>query len=195
MKEKIKEHLFIISIIYGITIIILMLITYSKMTTYIEINNNKNFTSKIDKYKQEISLLENNQCKNEITNLINFIEKTNYNKIINLKDHYNKIFYNNESILEYYSKIKNACSITDKKAKEYNLPTMFITASIQNDELIQRYLYQYEINIKDIYFRNISEPNLNNIENNIKKENELIIIKNILQIIKENNNMEVKNEN
>ena len=75
--------------------------------------------------------------------------------------------------------------ITEDVAKEHNLPIMFITASIQNDEIFGKYLYQYEINMKDLYFRNISEPALTSIENKIKNEMELKLIKDVLEIVKD----------
>lgn len=186
MKEKIKEHLVVISILYGIIIILLMGITYFKMDTHVEFQEDTDFTLTLNNYKKEIMLLENSNCKNALNNLVNYIEQNNLSGKVNLKDYYNKVFYNNESILSFYGEIKNACPmITEDVAKEHNLPIMFITASIQNDEIFGKYLYQYEINMKDLYFRNISEPALTSIENKIKNEMELKLIKDVLKIVKD----------
>lgn len=191
LKEKIKEHLLVISIIYGIIIILLMLFTYLKMDTNISLNNT-DISKEINKYKKQINLIENNKCKTELLNYTNYINENNFKNKTNIRSYYRKTFLSGESILTYYSKIKNSCKITNEKAKEYNLSTMFITATIQTDEIIQTYMYQHEIRLDDFYFRDIAEPSIIQVENQIKKENELNIIKNILKII--NENKEVTNE-
>ena len=181
MKEIIKEHLVVISILYGIVIILLMGITYFKMDKHVEFQEDTDFIVTLNNYKKEIMLLEDTNCKSTLNKLVNYIEQNNLSGKVNLKDYYNKVFYNNESILSFYGEIKDNCSmITEDVAKEHNLPIMFITASIQNDEM-----YQYEINTKDLYFRNISEPALTSIENKIKNEMELKLIKDVLEIVKD----------
>lgn len=186
MKEKIKEHLVVISILYGIIIILLMGITYLKMDTHVEFQEDADFVVTLNNYKKEIMLLEDTNCKSTLNKLVDYIEQNNLSGKVNLKDYYNKVFYNNESILNFYVEIKNACPIiTEEVAKEHNLPIMFITASIQNDEIFGKYFYQYEINMKDLYFRNISEPALTSIENKVKKEMELKLIKDVLKIVKD----------
>ena len=62
---------------------------------------------------------------------------------------------------------------------------MFITAVIQDEAILHRYLYQYELGFKDLYFRMIAEPNLNNTEYLIKKRTELRIISNVIEMVKE----------
>ena len=186
MKEKIKEHLVVVSFLYGIIIILLMGITYFKMDTHVEFQEDEDFVVTLNNYKKEIMLLDDTNCKSTLNKLVNYIEQNNLSGSVNLKDYYNKVFYNNESILNFYREIKNTCPmITEDVAKEHNLPIMFITASIQNDEIFGKYLYQYEINMKDLYFRNISEPALTSIENKIKNEMELKLIKDVLKIVKD----------
>ena len=186
MKEIIKEHLVVISILYGIVIILLMGITYFKMDKHVEFQEDTDFIVTLNNYKKEIMLLEDTNCKSTLNKLVNYIEQNNLSGKVNLKDYYNKVFYNNESILSFYGEIKDNCSmITEDVAKEHNLPIMFITASIQNDEIFGKYMYQYEINTKDLYFRNISEPALTSIENKIKNEMELKLIKDVLEIVKD----------
>ena len=73
MKEKIKEHLVVISILYGIIIILLMGITYFKMDTYVEFQEDEDFVEILNNYKKEIMLLEDTNCKSTLNKLVNYI--------------------------------------------------------------------------------------------------------------------------
>lgn len=68
--------------------------------------------------------------------------------------------------------------------EKYNLPLKVMTASIQQDELFHRYYFQYEINIKDIFTRQIVEADLTNVEYTIRKGLELEVISNLIEINK-----------
>ena len=168
MKEKIKEYLLVISIFYGIVIIALMTMTYTKMENYIEVKAPDNFYTDLSKYKTEVTKVKNESCKQEIGNLINFIESHTLNGKVNLKDYYAQLL-NGEAIAEYYSNTKTACSISDVTATDKGLEHMFLAATMQNDEIYQKYLYQHELSIKDVNYRMIAEPSMINNENNLSK--------------------------
>ena len=191
MKERIKEHLLVISIIYGIIIIALMAMTYVKMDGYIEVTTSDSFYTDLNKYRAEVANVKNESCRTEISNLIDFVNARALNGKIVLKDYY-RIALTGEGILSKYDGIKTSCSISKEIAEEKGLNYMFLTASLQNDEIFQKYLYQHELRLVDNYYRMITEPSMITPENNIKTGMELSIIKTLLEIA---NNGGVVNEN
>ena len=193
MKERIINIFVPITIVYMSIIVILMLITYNKMYVNVEFPNNQTYHEELNKYKNEINLLSNKECQNALNDLANFLDKYALLGNVNIKNYLNNSFNEEKYILSYYSKIKNGCpEVTDEKASEYDLPTLFLTSSVLNDELIMNNILNYEISFEDTEIRNIVLASFTSTESNIKLNNDLKIIKYILEII---NSEEVKDEN
>ena len=192
MKERIKNSLFPISMFFCIMVIVLSIISYVNARDKITLNLTKDFKNDISYYKKEVNNLSDNNCKNYLNNFISYIEKTNYNGDIYITDYFNNLYINDETLLGFYSKGKESCyKLTDEKMKDKKLPLLFITATMQDDEIMSNFNTQYELNIKDNLVRLITEPDLIYTENSIKQNTELNIIKTMLEIIKED---EVINE-
>ena len=186
MKEKIKNALIPIGIIYMVVIIILSLISYHNAKGKISLSLGNNYKESMNTYKEEANKINNKECKNYVNNLINYVDKTNYEGEVLVKDLFNRVFISNDFLLSYYLKGIESCSLlTKEKAEEYNLPNLFMTASLMDDAILSKYTTQYEILIKDNLIREIVLPDLTSSENSIKQKTELMIIKNIIQIIKE----------
>ena len=183
MKENLKKILFIISIFYSLVIVVLMTITMTKLTTEIELYDDEENLNKLESYKEELLSLEENDCTKSISEIITYYEDTSYNGITNLKDMYNS----DKNILNYYVPVKDSCNLTEEMIDKYNLPTKFVTASIQNDELYQPYLFQYELSIKDNNARSIIEPSLSVMEYRINRSLILEIIKALIDSSKGGN--------
>ena len=183
MKENLKKILFIISIFYSLVIIVLMLVTTSNLTYEIELYDNEENLKELESYKKELLSLNSNDCTKVIENIITYYENTSYNGKVNLKEMYNSNL--EESFLSFYNEAKNNCNITDEDTNKYRLPNKFITASIQRDELYRPYMFQYELNIKDFYMRDIIEPDLPSMEYKINRESILEIISSLIEHVKE----------
>ena len=183
MKEKIKEYLLAVTLIYGIVIVLLMIMTYTNMEEYLEFEKDNNFYEELNNYKNEVSKIENQSCKQEINNLINYIEKHNLSGKVNLKEYYNNTFHDNNYLPGYHWKINEACSIKKRVADSEGLSMMYLTASIQNDEILQPYMYQYEIHLKDNTFRQMAEPSFLKYQQSIQNDRELNILKTTLKIV------------
>lgn len=182
MKEKIKNILFSISIFYSITLIILLIFNTLNLVTEVELNDSEENKIKLNEYKEEVKSLEKNKCTDIINQIIKYYEDTSYNGKISLKEMYNYGTENN--LLSYYINLKENCNLSEENIKKYDLPLKVLSASIQQDELYHRYYFQYEINIKDIFTRHVIEANLTNIEYKIRKNLELEIISNLIEISK-----------
>ena len=180
MKNNIKNTVFTVSIFYSIIIIILMIITLCNLVTKVELHDSKENKSKLVEYKEKLNTLDENKCTLVIKDIINHYEQTSYDGFVNIKDMY--VYDNENSILSYYIKAKEACNITKEIETEYNLPSKFITSSIQRDETYQRYLFQYELKFTDFYTRLIAEAYIIPIEYEINRTNELEIIENLIEI-------------
>ena len=183
MKERIKDGVLFIGIFYMIVIVILTIITYSNMVTKIEFSSGDELQNdELNEYRENISIYEDSVCKNYINTLINKIEKDINKTEIDLKGKYEEII--SDSLLDYYSKARESCvSITNEKLIEEKMPVKFLTSTILVDEILSKYFFQYELGFKDIKMREVGEPSLETVENNIKIQNELQIINSLLKII------------
>ncbi len=182
MKEKIKNIVLYIGVFYMIVIPLMMIKTYFNMTSYIEINSSDEYNEEIIRYKNIISSYHDSLCKNYFDSLINKVDKDIKTRIIDIRKYYQD---NNENnLLNYYTKAVDSCSsLTIETMKEKNMPIIFLTASIQIDEIMADLYYQYELGFKDTNIRNINETVLNSLKNNIKIKNELTIIEELINII------------
>jgi len=187
MKEKVKNGLFIISIVYSVLIIILMLITTSNLVTTVELHDSKENKSKILEYKQQLLILEQNSCTETISKIIKHYEETSYDGKVSLRDMYE--YDINNSLLSYYIKVKENCKLSEDAEDKYNLPTKFITSSIQRDESYQRYYFQYELKLSDYFTRLIVEPSITSIEYEINRTMELEIISALIEISSREDNI------
>ena len=167
MKDKIKNSLLIIAIVYSITILALMLYSYNTSINTIELNDGNENITVLNNYKEKIKNIEESTCKNALTNLIEHYDKTSYNGIVNLKDKY----FSEDSVLNYATDIFNNCHLSDNDKNAIALK--MLTASIQFDTVVERLLFQYEIRIPDYDNRLLMELSLNEISYNINRKNQL----------------------
>ncbi len=174
MKENIKRVLFISSMFFSIMIVVLTILTLFNMSGTVNLSDTKDNIDELDGYKKEVLKVKNNKCRNEINNIIKYYEETSYDGDVSVKEMFDYGF--EHSLLEYYSKVKESCNISNDEADDNRLATKFLTASIQFDEIYQSYYYQYELGLKDKLIRDISEPSLNMVEYKINRSLILEII-------------------
>lgn len=185
MKKNIRVGLLFVSIFYVVSVVCLMIMNFCLSTASVELHDSKENVNKIKELRKEALALDVNKCSIVINDIITYYEKTSYDGNVNLKEKYDMLNSENGGFLGYYTKIKEHCGLTDEEREKYDYPNLFITAVIQDEAILHRYLYQYELGFKDLYFRMIAEPNLNNTEYLIKKRTELRIISNVIEMVKE----------
>lgn len=185
VKKNIRTGLLFVSIFYIVSVVGLMIINFCLSKSNVELHDSDDNVKKIKELRQEALALEVNSCTIVINDMITYYEKTSYDGKVNLKEMYDMLNSENISFLEYYLQIKEHCGLTDAEREKYDYPHLFMTAVIQNEAMLQRYLYQYELGFKDLYFRMIAEPNLNNTEYLIRKRAELKAISNVIEMVKE----------
>lgn len=174
MKENIKKILFLSSVLFSIVIIFLTVFVFINVSSTVELRDSKENIKELEVYKKEVLKVKNNECRNEINNIIKYYEETSYDGDVSIKEMFDYGF--EHSLLEYYSKVKDSCNISNDEADDNRLATKFLTASIQFDEIYQSYYYQYELGLKDYLIRDISEPSLNMVEYKINRSIILEII-------------------
>lgn len=175
-----KNILFIISMFYSLVVIIFMFITTNNLVTEIELHDLDENKDKLIKYKEQLINLPQNSCTEVIDEIIEHYEENTYDGKVNLKEMYEYDFDN--SLISYYTKVKENCKISEEDEKTYNLPMKFIISSIQKDEIYKRYYFQYELRIMDYMARLIVEPEITNLEYNINRTMELEIISILIDI-------------
>lgn len=185
--EKIKKLILFTSTLYGLIIVISMVFTYAKMDTKVELVVDEKEVSKLlDSYSKQAESIKDETCRDTIGDLINFVRENNKSGVRDLVEYYSEILNSKENILIYYSKIKNSCpKLTDKVLENYDLQLLYITSSIQNDEILHKYMFGYELSFKDNSARSVGETSLITIENNIRAKSELAIIKNTIKAVLE----------
>lgn len=186
MKDKVKDSLLIIGIGYFVVIICLMYYSYFTSNKYIYFDQSKSLTA----YKERVSKIEEESCKNYLNSFIDYIDSTNNIEKITFQDYFNKIYLTEDSILSYVLKGKEACSkITEEDLSELGL--YFLNASVAEDSVLNYYNFQYEIRLPDILVRNIMEPSTVSVNNLLKYRNEIKALELELDILESS---EVLNE-
>ena len=185
MKEKVKNILYGGSVIYSITVIVLMMISLLNSVTTLELSDNEERKSQINQYKQEILTMENKECATVINNMIDFYEKTSYAGEVKLKDIYNYFINDVGGYLLFYGEVRDNCNLKEEDMKDNYLPSKFVNISVGIDKLLNTYNFQYELTIKDYLTHQSMGIETLNVEYGIRKNNELEIISTIIKLSKE----------
>ena len=180
MKEKMKNILFSASIFYSVLIVGLMIFTFSTIKDSVELHDNDENKSRLNEYKEIVSKLEDNECKNVINDIIKYYEDTSYNGSVNLKEMYD--YDGNNGLLSYYIKVKDACNVSETEEKEYDFPTNFLSSIMYRESLYQKYYFQYELKFTDMYMRDIGEAQIHGTMYNASRNTLLDIISGLIEI-------------
>lgn len=181
MKEKIKQIILYFGIFYIVTITIMLIINILTSTKYIELSDQDENLAKLNELKQELPKLEQNECTNSINNLIIIYETTSYNGRINLQN-----YTNQDNFLEKFYETKEICQLTDEEFNQ-NYISPLVNLMITNENFLLDYRYQYKLHIPDIIWGD-TRSILTYHEYFIIKLEELTIINNLIETIKERNN-------
>ena len=179
MIEKVRKSVFVVMIIYSITIVLLMLYSYNTSYNKISFKDSNENIKTLEKYKEELKQLEDSTCKNAINELIKHYEDTSYNEEINLNEKY----FKGKSLLSYTLDTFKKCNIPDEETRRLGLK--FLEATIEFDEVVNELYFQYEIKIPDISNRKIIKPEMNQIRYQINRSIHLEIIKELIDKLKE----------
>lgn len=182
MKEKIKIFLLNGLICYSIIILFLMIMNIFNFKYEIELYDNEANNHEIISLKKRVNKLDDSSCKNVLNDMINVYEQTSYDGKVELTELY-KQYWDGPSFLAFYNEIKEQCNITDDEMKGLNFPHYTINSILYMEEIVPKYMMQYEINIKDLNIREISEPNTINLSYGNSKESQLIMIETLLDYI------------
>ena len=178
MKERVKELIFIISIVYSLFIIALMLYSFFTSHNIIELNDSSDNIELLNNYKESLKNIKESTCKSALNDLIAHYEKTSYNGEINFKNQVEA----SDGLLNHASSLLKSCNF-DEETRKSVVHNMLI-ASIQFEEVLQKFYFQYEIRIPDLNNRELSEPSLNVIRYSINRNSQLETIKLIIDYLK-----------
>ena len=191
MKEKIKNYMFYGLITYSILIITLTILNITNMNKIIEVSDSYENLTKINNLKSKIETLPENACKTLLNDMIKSYENTSFMQYItndeknqnstNLTNtKLNEIYWEGSSFLSYYQRVINDCNINEGLMKSLNMPFYFVNSTSFIDNLVSKKMFDYELKIKDIWMRELAESNRMNMDYKLSKQNEIIIIENIL---------------
>lgn len=193
MKDKIKLGLLSISLCYIVLISFFSIKSYNNYLGTIDVSTSDDYKEELKKIKPSIDSISNDECKNYLNYFLENIEAFDGEDSVSVKKYFNKIYLNSDGILTYYQKGQEVCNgFSSENAKKHDLLLLFMTASIQDDEILQSHLFNYELRINDRFVRDILYAHLSSAELNIKKETSLKILKILVDLEKK---YEVNNEN
>lgn len=188
MREKIKLMLFGAFIFYVVLVVGLIIYTGSNHEDSFEIFESDSDlirAQKLNSYKEKLATMENNTCTTFIKELIDYYEKTDFKGKVTYQDYYNQIARandENDSFINFYKKAEKSCNLSEKQKEEYNFDYLILASFIQKDEIMQNYYYDYELNLEDKYFRELSAVYFIKYQNYINRESILIMISNLIEI-------------
>lgn len=144
-------------IIIGILLSIVTISTYILFTIsydredYIKVKKIPNYTDIRDTLKNDISKIKNEECKNSLNNMLSRIESTYYTKDITVEEYYLNYNKDDNTFLNMFEEAKDACSLTNEQSD----PIYILALSSTNypNKIKEKYLYSYELKIKDKFSR------------------------------------------
>lgn len=153
MKNKIKNIIFNGAITYTIIIIVLMVINICDSGKELDFGNIDFNFEKLNQYKQEVSMIENIECRNVINGMIEHYENTAYNGKVNVKklndDLWNKWHMAGGALtgdLSYH------CSISEQVLDENNFKIKAVLVAGTLGSIPDVYNFGYELTIPDYIF-------------------------------------------
>lgn len=180
MKNKIKNYIYIFSIFYMIIISFLIVINLFSINTKIHLSSLEEFNKTLNKYEKEVSSLSSSSCKDFINDLIKYVRSNNYEGEVDIIDLYNK----GNNILQYYTKGKNACNLSDEVLKDNYLVIDYLSSIIPYESIYNSNMFNYEISLKELFTKE-SKPDYLNLYTEVKRNNELSIISKYIKLAKE----------
>lgn len=174
MKEKIKNIIITISIFYMISISLLTIINLHNTTTKIYVKM-KDFTKEFIELKEKVESIDNIECKNSIKKMIDKSEKYVIKEKLDLKD-----LRKNGSLIPEYGQTLKKCNISQKDS-EYLSPYVLNSVLIY-EEYFKDISYDYELSLRDIEGRIISEISMNHSKLNSNKHLEIELINKIIEV-------------
>ena len=148
----------------------------------LELTDSSENMVKINEFKKEINDLQESSCKTLLNEMIKAYEKTSFDGIVEYKDIYD-IYWNGISFLSFYEDIIQDCNISKEKMQSMNMPYYVLNSTSFVDNLVSKKMFDYEIGIKDKFFRESAETNRIGLDYKLSKQSEIIMIENILKTI------------
>lgn len=187
MKEKIKNIIQYISIGYMIIIILLTITNMFGMNKTLDLTDSTENIEKIKELKNEIANLEDNSCKVLLNDMIKAYETTSFDGIIEQK-RVEKIYWEGKSFLSFYERMTTDCNISKEELKRIDMPFYALNSTSFIDNTVNKKIFDYELRIKDIYMRDNLEANRVNLDYQLSKQSEIVMIEKILKTIGGNTN-------
>ena len=186
--NRIKDFLLGIFVFSSIIIIVFIIISFVNTKRYTELSDKESNIEKYEYLRVKVNDLEDSECKNYLESYIDLVNKGKFDGIVRLKDI--KEYYYNYPTLSYYDDALKKCNITKDELKEKNTDEEYISVMAIPNTLLDKYMFAYEINLKDP-LRKAMEPNEDNLLYSIIRYNQIAILADYLEIIE---SKEVNNE-
>lgn len=175
MKNQIKNILLYLGLFYVLVVSILMIYTVCSQNNKISFDNVDYYEKRINESKDKIKSLKKDECTKNIQLLIDESLNTYYVGEYNI----NEIYNTDSKWISTYRNTMDTCKTTNNSLED--ISALAIAASLQHEETFQRILYKYQLNIFD-KGAEFLKPNLNGVENVIRKNLEAEVIEQLIEV-------------
>lgn len=162
-----------IGLIMGYIIItgILMIASVIKQEKVITFKPIKYYQERVGILKARANMLNEGKCKDAVKKLIDNSNETYFTGDVSIKEISHQFLVTPNSWLSIYTNTATVCKIKD--LAEIKASDSALAASIQYDNFLQKYIYDYELTFNDLFSRKVTEAKTALIENKVRKNMEL----------------------
>lgn len=111
---------------------------------YISVKSISGYGKIVTSISNDIDSIKNDTCKDSLTNMLNFINRTHYDKDIKVEDYYNNYFKDKTFIDHFYS-VKESCNLEDTDS----IYVLALSSTNYPEEIKTRYNLKHEITLRD----------------------------------------------
>lgn len=175
-----KQKYFILGILITVISLILINVIFvnKSRNEIIYVKDIAGYGKKVTEYSFKIEKIKNEDCKVTLNNMMDYINKTHFEKNVTVKEYYEAYFKDDDSIISLLDEAKDACELEQEEYDSIYISALSSTNypnKIKND-----YLFSYEFKILDGYSRKIYKKDHDNIGTYTTKVLELRVLEELL---------------
>lgn len=187
MRRYLKYVLLGIVISFTFIFVVLFGINMHMSKSKIVLSENTEYENKLKEVEERLnSIVEVNSCVDSIVEFKDLSKETYFIEDMKTEE-WVRLFYNDTyQPLKLLSSIIKNCELNTEDSND--IISSYLLVFTTYDKITSDALYNYELSFSDVFFRELSEPNISSFSYRMAKLQELYIIDNILNNLEGDNN-------
>lgn len=181
MRKYLQYVLLGIIITFTLVFAVMFYINIRMSSSRLVFSQNENYEKLLVDLDNRLDNMEDQVCSNALKRYRDFSEETYFKEDVK-PEKWIRLFYSEAyTPLDYIKNIMDKCSLNDvEKEKMVN---SYVLVSTTYDHLTTDAIYNYELSFSDVYFRELSQPDISTTSYSVAKIQELYIIKDVLDYV------------